>query len=539
MIKSKTSLKTLAITYICLYAVFYPLAAHFLMPQEGTGGVGSASVQAFQGLVLVALLFVGQFGRESLRNLFDVWIVGAAYFICVTLCFTVAFESTNRMIEIAYCGRFVLWFLFATIISRGAFEPRELAALAVSFWLGCILQGVFALEAIITRSGVSIYHEVFATTGGSNVSGKMAVAFITLGGLMSIYWFVRDARRRLVYLSGMALSGLVVLFSYNRSAQLSLALVCCWALVWLFRTGRIKTATFFIFAAIGLCALMVGFFDETFMVRWLNIHEDGGSGRDKLIKAALNNVMNPRSLASLFFGQGYEHTKNLMYEACGSRIGTHSDLFDFLTVYGFVGLGFYFWSVFRILDLKRGVARDSLEYLCIRVATIFVVFMGLFTGLFQSSYVFIMLFTFVYYWRTARVSYVFASPQSRRPLGYQRPYMSERDPEEFGRYLYSVEDSVEYEEEDDESDYVENYEENEYEEKGSPEAQTIDLTSLVNDDERPPQDDESNAVETDVDESTTFSNVELFHEIWNNRDEVVDVLESMGKENGEEREDVS
>ncbi len=536
----KTSLKTLAVFYICLYAIFYPLAAHLLMPQEGTNGVGSSSVQVFQALVLVALFFVGQFGRQSFHRLLDVWIVGVVYFTSATLCFAVSYDSTSRMIELAYGGRFILWFLFASIISRGSFEPRRLAALATSFWLGCLIQGSLAATAIITRSGGSIYREVFATTGGAYVSGKMVVAFVTLGAFMSIYWFVRDSRRRIVYFCALALATLVILFSYNRSAQLSLALVCIWSLYWLFRTGRIKTATFLVAVLVSSGALLVALFDETFMVRWMNIHEDGGSGRDKLIGAALHNAMNPHSLASLLFGQGYEHTKTLMYEACGSRIGAHSDLFDFLTTYGLVGLGFYFWCVVRLLDLKRGIEFHSWEYLCVRVSTFFVIFMGLFTGLFQSSYVFIMLFTFVYYWRTARESFVFGTVQSREQLGYQRPYLSERDPDELGRYLYSnAEDDAyaeEYEDErfdvDDEEDRVD---ENEMK---TTEREPIDLTSLTQtsvSEHIGSSDSSSNASGSEqianskspVSARDELNDSALFLEVWNNDSDAIDVLESM------------
>ena len=178
-----------------------------------------------------------------------------------------------------------------------------------------------------------------------------------------------------------------------------MAIVACWTLAYLFRTRRIKSAILFIVCLVAIGAALGFSFGDTFFMRWQNIAADGGSGRDKLIVASVRNFFNPDSLTTLFFGKGFCHTKELMHEACGLWIGTHSDLFDFLTSYGLIGAIFYFLVVSKLFALAKNVELRSAEFFFIRISTLFIVFAGLFTGQFQGTYVYFMFFTICHYWR--------------------------------------------------------------------------------------------------------------------------------------------
>ncbi len=396
--KEPFSIKKLAINYLCLYAVLYPLIAHFLMNGEGTGGVGSAPVQALQFLTLVACFCVGKLGKASVRESLDVWTVGSLYFACASLYLAVFFAEEERFVEITYAARFITWFLFAAIVARGSFGIEQLSRLAGSFLIGAFLQGTLAIWAFKTRSVGSIYNEVYATTGGAYVSGKMIVSFVTLGVFLAAYWFFTKKRLRWAYIVSILVGLLVILFSYNRATQLSLSIVVMLGGVWLIRNKKVKAVFLLAMLFVVFAAFLSSSVGNSFLLRWQNIQEDGGSGRVKLVRAAVENLVDPDSLLTLIFGIGYHQTKLLMYQACGAYIGTHSDFFDFLTVYGLVGGVFYVGIVRKILALGNGLPRLSLERLCIRSSALFIILTGLCTGLFQGTYTFFMLFTLCRYW---------------------------------------------------------------------------------------------------------------------------------------------
>lgn len=398
MDRESFSLHKLAVDYLCLYAVLYPLLAHFLMNESGTGGVGSTPVQALQFLTLVACLYVGKFGKSSVRESVDVWIVGSIYFGCAALYLATFFAEDERFVEITYAARFIMWFLFAAIVVRGSFGIRQLEKLSFSFLLGTFFQGLLAIWAFKTQNVGSIYKEVYATTGGAYVSGKMIVSFVTLGIFLASYWLMTSLRSRWFFSLSIFVGFLVILFSYNRATQLSLTIVVLLDGFWLFRNKKIKAVFLLAIIAILIGAFLSSSAGDSFLLRWQNIQDDGGSGRVKLVRAAVKNIIEPDSMSTLLFGKGYHQTKLIMYQACGAFIGAHSDFFDFLTVYGLVGGAFYLWIVLKILTMNHDLPSGSPEYLCIRSSGVFIIIAGLFTGLFQGTYTFFMLFTLCRYW---------------------------------------------------------------------------------------------------------------------------------------------
>ena len=392
------SFKNLAINYLCLYAVIYPLFAHFLMEEGGTGGVGSVPVHLFQFSAFIAFCGIAEFGKENSRRGVDIWMVASFYFACEAMFLAVFFSEDAKIVEIAYAARFILWFLFASIVTRKSLGLRNLEKLSFSFLVGTFFQGLLAIWAFKTQSVGSIYKEVYATTGGANVSGKTIVIFVILGIFLACYWSLTCRRGRWIFIPPILIGTLVILFSYNRASQLSFAIVLLLDAFWLIRSRKLRT-----FFVLGVTAIVVVLFlssslGEPFLLRWQRIRFDGGSGRITLVRAALESLANPESMRSLLFGRGNYQTRLLMFRACGAYIGTHSDLFDFLTMYGLIGGGFYALIAFKILTLGKGLPRRSIEYLCVRSSVVFIILTGLMTGSFQATYAFVMLFTICQYW---------------------------------------------------------------------------------------------------------------------------------------------
>ncbi len=425
MDQDRFSFRNLAINYLCLYAILYPLLAHILMEEGGTGGVGSVPVHFLQLSAFIAFFGISKLGSESLRSGVDVWIVASFYFICEALYLAVFFAEDAKIVEIAYAARFIMWFLFATIITRQSLEIRQLEKLAFSFLIGIFIQELLAMWAFNTQNVGSIYKEVYATTGGVNVSGKTVVSFVTLGIFLAFYWLVVTRRGRWIFAIPIFVGLLVILFSYNRATQLSFALVLLFDAFWLFRGRKIRTFFILGIAIIAAWVFLTSSFGESFLLRWQRIRVDGGNGRIKLIRAALGALVNPESMRSLLFGRGYSETRLLMFRACGDYVGTHSDLFDFLTMYGIVGGGFYAWIAFRILTIGRNLPRRSLEYLCVQSVGAFIILTGLMTGSFQSTYTYVMFFTICQYWlEKGAFLYGIGTPL---PSGGTVPFFSESE----------------------------------------------------------------------------------------------------------------
>ena len=398
MEQDRFSFRNLAINYLCLYAVLYPLLAHFLMETGGTGGVGSTPVHFFQLSAFLAFFGIAKFNKETLRSGIDVWIVASLYFAAEALYLAVFFAEDAKIAEVAYAARFVMWFLFATIVARKSLEIEQLEKLSFSFLIGTFIQGLLAIWAFNTQSVGSIYKEVYATTGGVNVSGKTIVSFVILGIFLAFYWTLVRRRGRWIYAIPLLVGILVILFSYNRATQLSFAIVILFDSLWLFRGRKIRAFFLLGFAVIIVGAFLTSPWGESFLVRWQRIRIDGGNGRVTLVRSALEAFADPESMSSLLFGRGNRQTRLLMFRACGAYVGTHSDLFDFLTMYGLVGGAFYVWIVFKILTLGGELPHRSLEYLCVRSTGAFLILTGLMTGSFQSTYAFIMFFTICQYW---------------------------------------------------------------------------------------------------------------------------------------------
>ncbi len=398
MDQDRFSFRNLALNYLCLYGVFYPLLAHLLMEAGGTGGVGSTPVHFLQLSAFIAFWGIAKFNKETLQSGIDVWIVASLYFACEAFFLAVFFAEDAKTTEIAYAARFIMWFLFAAIVTRGALGIQQLERLSFSFLIGTFIQGMLAIWAFNTQSVGSTYKGVYATTGGVNVSGKTIVSFVIIGIFLAFYWALVRPRRRWIYIVSLFVGILVILFSYNRATQLSFALVLLFDAFWLFRGRKIRSFFLVGIAAIAIGAFLTSSWGESFLLRWQSIRVDGGSGRVTLVRAALEGLADPESMRSLLFGRGNRETRLLMFRACGAYIGTHSDLFDFLTMYGLIGGAFYVWIALKILTLGRELPHRSIEYLCIRSTGAFVILAGLMTGSFQSTYTFVMFFTVCQYW---------------------------------------------------------------------------------------------------------------------------------------------
>lgn len=390
--------KRCALNYLCVYALFYPLLAHFVMTDTDGLGTGSLPVQLFQGTVIVALIVLWRFARFSVRNCINVWSFGLVYFTLVSFYFAFVRTNPQPRLEILGAARFLSWFLFAATAFSGVFPERYWRQLAFSFWCGSILQGVIATTAFLTHGASSTYSNVYASAGSANVSAKTIVSFVVLSFFLSAYWFVVQRRRRGIWGAFVILALATLLFSYNRASQMAFALTSLFTFVWLFFRERMKALGFLSLVFLAVLLFLYSSYGEVFLVRWNEVVDDQGSGRVTLVSAALKNFVNPNSVETLIIGSGFYKMELLMYEACGAYIGTHSDLFDFLTVYGLIGGVFYFWVCMRLLLVgTKVVLHNTYENLILRLCALFILIAGAFTGLFQATYTFFMLITIQYY----------------------------------------------------------------------------------------------------------------------------------------------
>lgn len=374
---------------------------------DDSGG-GSIPLQFFQGITFLTFIAMGGWNHKFQIYVFDFWYQASIYFALVSLGLAFFISENEVRVELVYAARMISWFLYASLITRGVFSSKDIEALSRSFLIGVLFQGLLGIWAFRTQNVASIYKEVYATTGGAYVSGKMIVSFLALGAFFSLYKVFSKTHLKFFYSVIICSSFLVVLFSYNRAAQFALLLVLLYTIKWLIENRYFKSLYLVVLLTFFLICYLTSPLGEGFMFRWQNIQEDGGSGRTKLVAAVVHHFKYPSSIASSLLGIGYCQTKSLMYQACGSYIGTHSDLLDLTTAYGFIGGFLYLIAIYKIWRLTKRLPKNCLEYYFIRISTLFVISMGLVTGLFQGAYTFIMLFTFCSYFiikRLDRISF--------------------------------------------------------------------------------------------------------------------------------------
>ncbi len=392
-----TTLKGLAFAFLCFYAVCYPIGALLLLNQDSEG-VGSLALQAFQGATVIALLFFWKVRRLS--RIFNFWFWASVYFVIVALYMSLFRAFDERTVEITYALRFILWFIFALALEIDFFSPKQIKTIVRCFWLGAIVQCCVAIVCYaFGLGGGSIYSDINASAGSKYVSGKMVVSFVLLEIILSLYWFIRSQKRRVPFLLALLLSFSVILFSFNRAGQLGLAVAVLWGISWLIRKNRVKLLSGVFFAIVVAVAFLASTKGDIFLDRWRQIERDEGSGRVEILNTAVNNIWDPKSPEALFIGRGYHKTKNLMNNVFGIRIGTHSDLLDFATSYGLVGLAFYIGIISRFFSFSGRIADNSLERFCCRATTVAFVVMSLVTGVFQGTYAVLMFLFISYYYR--------------------------------------------------------------------------------------------------------------------------------------------
>lgn len=399
LVRDGFSLKSLSLNVLCFYATAYPCVAHFFM--TGTEA-GTLVVQVFQTAPILALAYLWKFRvkTRSLKSYVDVWTISLVYFTCAASYFALFYASENQFAEIVYSARFLSWFWLAATLRRVVIEPMFWERLAKSFWLGATSQCFIALWGALWGLGngvASTYSNVEATTGSANVSGKTVVAFVVLGIALSAYWFWVKRRFKLLYLATGIAGIAVVLHSYNRASQLGLAVAYCCVFLACLRKKRFKAAGAMLGALLILAAFITSNYGSRFAARWETVVADRGSGRLEMIEIAGRSLADPPSAAVFWFGRGVYQTKEMMYEEIGSYIGMHNDVLDFAIVYGAAGVGLWLWAIYTILSFHKFAPRYAVEKYFVSAASVFIVLTGLFTGLFQATYVYFMLIATQYY----------------------------------------------------------------------------------------------------------------------------------------------
>jgi len=397
--KNGVSLKGVALNVLCFYAAAYPVVIQFFL--NGTEA-GTLVVQLFQVLPILALTYLWRFRRKarSLKSYVDVWTISLVYFTCASVYFALFYAPVNQLSEIVCSARFLSWFWLAATLRRVDLEPAFWERFAKSFWFGVLFQCGFAIWGTFwgLRSGVaSTYTSVEATTGSANVSGKAVVAFVVLGIALSAYWFLTKRRLKLMYAASGLAGIVVVLCSYNRASQLGFAVAYCCVLLACLRKKRFKAACALLAAAIVFGAFIASSFGSRFATRWEAVVDDQGSGRVAMIEIAGKCLADPPSSAVLWFGRGVFQTQEMMYEEIGSRIGMHNDVLDFAIAYGIVGAALCVWAICSVLGLRKYAPKYAVEKYFLTATPVFVALTGLFTGMFQATYVYFMLISTQYY----------------------------------------------------------------------------------------------------------------------------------------------
>lgn len=383
---------------LCLYAIGYPLVAYLFMGSEKGGLI----VQLFQATPIFALAYLWKYRYKTgnIRSYIDVWTISIVYFGFSAIFAALFYAKENQLIEISYAARFLSWFWLAATFKRVDLGPAFLERLSKCFWIGATIQCFLAVWGKVWgfQNGLaSPYSNVEATTGSADVSGKAVVAFIVVWIALSVYWALVKRRMKMVYVAGVLGGIAVVLFSYNRASQLGLLVAYCVVVLACVRKKRFKAAVGLTVALATISSFILSNYGSQFTTRWQAVAYDGGSGRVEIIEIAARTLTSPPSSAVFWGGRGVFQMQEMMYEEIGSRIGMHNDLLDFAIVYGFVGAALCVWVLYSILNFRKATPRFSVENYFSTSTAVFAVLTGLFTGMFQSTYMYFMLISVQYY----------------------------------------------------------------------------------------------------------------------------------------------
>jgi hypothetical protein len=379
---------------LCAFSVVNPLiaqAAPFFFP----GNIAGMNItQWFQGLclplVLVTLPALSKNGlpiSRSFSRLFWAFVMVLSVLHLRLLAanrLSADFANTERMVYFKILFALLLWYYAARLVQSHDSAEKLLrwvllGALASALWiLVCYFFGVGS--ANYASAGIQ------ATAGSEGVSGKAIAGFLlpAVTGAM----FLALQKDSLRWSLAAVLMAAALFVTFDRSAQVALAVALCWGAVWWFGVAHPRPGSKAVLLFTCAVLLLGGVYyvhkgGEELMARWTQDLDRGeiGSGRGVFYATAWDWFWQKCDTTDFLLGMGYSNIYDLMYSASGLYVHTHSDLFDMLLAGGIAGLSLYVLLFGTIASLVRGLSSGCVEFAMLVALLVSFCVMSCLTGL--------------------------------------------------------------------------------------------------------------------------------------------------------------
>ena len=361
-----------------LFIYFYFMLQNFL-----TGSLSSIAIVCVFFMVVGSLFCIKQAQSNKLAKKLTIWFFWSL-FLCVIYYNSIG-QTTSS----------ILW-ISAFFCSYNLVNTRLDVKTVVFFSL---LICLVALFYGVTTLNITSFINISLESGDYDVNENIGLyALITVPFIM----LISNRIAKWLVLIGIMI---VILLSARRTATICFIFILILNIIKEFKTATNNKGFFsryilpillIVSVIYGIQVLLTGDFAAAFertINRFLEIKDDGGSGRTVIYKAVLESYSNSNIL-EMMFGHGYLGVNRVI-----GRTAAHNDFLEYLYDFGIVGLLFYtylhIFFIRRILQLYR-----KNNSLCYSYAASYSVF--LFYGMFGNIIIYPQYFiTLPVFWGTA------------------------------------------------------------------------------------------------------------------------------------------
>lgn len=361
-----------------LFVYFYFMLQNFL-----TGSLSSIAIVCVFFMVVGSLFCIKPSQSNKLARTLTVWFFWSI-FLCV-IYFNSIGQTTSSILWISA-------FLCSYTLVNTRLDVKMIVLFASFICLVSLFYGATTLS-IASFINVSIGSDDYDVNENIGVYALITIPFIMLISNRIIKWLI---------LIGIMI---VILLSARRTATICFVLILILNIIKEFKTTTNKRGVFsryilpiILIASViyGIQMLLTGDFAIAFertINRFLEIKDDGGSGRTAIYKVVLNSFYSSNILEMLF-GHGYLGVNRVI-----GHTAAHNDFLEYLYDFGIIG--FCFYSYLHVFFLKRiFLLYRKKNNLCYSYAASYCVF--LLYGMFGNIIIYPQYFiTLPVFWGTA------------------------------------------------------------------------------------------------------------------------------------------
>lgn len=313
--------------------------------------IGNTAATQFNSylMILIEFLFIvfGFIKTVSLHKIsFSSIELSALFFWFWTCCSTIANESDVKLLvkDLIFQSFWLVVFLFFCVYFKDRNNKQEINFAFKLAYAFMIITGVYYIIWLLTRS-------VFILSGTVN----------TVYYPLMLLPLVFTKRSKISVVLGVLILLVATLVSEKRTALIALVLALVIPIIInpnSKRKSKLKRATLFLvvgLAVLALSYLFILYFESDIIGRFMNLSNDGGSGRNHIYETVWHSIKN-MNVRELFIGNGFNGVANdKIVMLIDSNIfgfeytSAHNDFLEIIYDYGIIGLLIYMFFLSQMV----------------------------------------------------------------------------------------------------------------------------------------------------------------------------------------------